>query len=118
MVNRSYASRVRDSIYKDRQKAFFNIANTNPTLWMDASYGVGTTGARLFTAANSEKFSLAADLAPTIQDFWVSFWVKVTTPGDYAVICNGATVDGRNGFEIEITATSRLQFALNDNVFA
>jgi hypothetical protein len=56
----------------------WSIKKTNPSLWLDAGRGIGTCGARVFSAANSEKFALAAPVSPGTADFWISAWLYRT----------------------------------------
>ena len=102
------------------QRSGFGIAKTKPDLWLDAGRGVGTTGARLFTAANKEYFELASELNPGTQNFWVSFWMKpaaVTAATYWTELYTGSGSDSVPGFWITRNATAmRVAFSTSDVV--
>jgi hypothetical protein len=72
---RTVQSRIRDYDYKNRQKSFFNIQDTNPKLWLSADRGVGTSGSRTFDGVD-QKFYMAAMPQYGTNDFTIECFIK------------------------------------------
>ncbi len=84
-------------------REFLSIAGTNPTRWLRADQGLGTTGARDFVAANSEYFTAGTTVNPSTQDFWVSFWVKPPNLSAAMNVFGDLSDTLNNGINIDIT---------------